>query len=119
MDLIDVTEKIRVKITQLNEMRTKIDTYGKAKAVATTEYDKAMAQTIVALKNGKPFTVGTETIVEPPMSIIDRVAKGICWAQALEKDKADIAYKNLLETIDIIKIQLNALQSINRNLSTM
>ena len=56
-------------------------------------------------------------IKNPPTTIIEKVAKGICWKECLEKDLAETQYKVNLEKADIIKAQLNGYQSINRYLS--
>ena len=58
-----------------------------------------------------------EVIKDPPATALEKIAKGICYKEKLEMDKADAEYKSLITYIDIVESQLNGWQSINRYLS--
>jgi len=117
MDLIDVTEKIKEKIRELDDQRNLLEEYSQTKAVTSAEYDKELAKTIILLKNGKEFDLDGVKILNPLTTITEKIAKGICWEQALNKDIAESKYKNQTELIEIIKAQLNGYQTIQRHLS--
>jgi hypothetical protein len=87
------------------------------RAEAISDYRKKMAQVIVGMRNGKIYEVdGVETIKEPPVSIVVKLAQGVCWEEKLRMEKADAMYKSVISNIESMKAQLNGYQSIFRHL---
>lgn len=117
MDLIDVTTKIEEKIASLEQFREELERTAKEKAITLSNYDKELAKVIISLKNGKSYILESVSIEKPLTTIIEKIAKGICWEEALKKDLAETSYKNTIEVIDIVKAQLNGYQTIQRHLS--
>jgi hypothetical protein len=66
------------------------------------------------MRNGKEYELGGEIIKDPPTTIIEKLAKGLCWVDKLAMDQAETAYKIALEKIDNLKSGQNGFQSINR-----
>lgn len=117
MDVLTVAKKINFKITQLEELKAALESTSAQKATCEAAYDKILAQTIIGLKNGQKFTLDGQEVLSPPISIIEKVAKGLCWKAKIDMDMADTSYRNTLKIIDITQGQMNGLQSINRYLS--
>jgi len=116
MDILKISEAIQQKIGLLEIGRGELKTRAEAKANGIVNYDKALAKTIMRLRNGEKITLDGVTTENPPVSILEKIAKGLCWKERLEMDKADLSYKNALVKLEAIQAELNGYQSINRYL---
>ena len=116
MTLIKVSEEIRNLIAELQQYKDSLAKYSEDKVQAEAEYEKELAKTILSLKNGGEHELEGEKIKNPPVTIIEKISKGLCWEQKLKMDKADQTARNNMAKIEITKAQLNAYQSINKNL---
>jgi len=116
MDLIQNVKLINLKIKQLDDLKDELESISINKAKYLAEYEKKIASVLIALKNGRQFKLDEEIIINPPASIMEKISRGICWKELLDKDGAETGYKNHLKKIDIIQAQLNGFQSINRYL---
>jgi hypothetical protein len=110
--ILDVANEIRIKINAIKDLRSKCKEYADNKANKTAIYDKQMAVTIIQLKNGKEFQFENEIIKEPVNTLIDKIARGICWKDKLEMDKAEGEWRALLSNIECAQTELMGLQSI-------
>ena len=116
MDVIDVCEKIENKIKQLTVLRKELDECLEPKVVASANYDKELGKVLIQLKNGVGFTLDGNMISSPQATIMDKIAKAVCWNEKLTMEKTETMYRNVQSKIDIVKAQLNAYQSIFRNM---
>lgn len=116
MDVLQVANMIQDKIKLLERMRLEIRDRATEKATTGSAYDKAMAITIIKLKNGEEMILDGEIIQGVPATLIDKIARGICWKEKLEMDKSEALYKSLISNIDSVQSELNGLQSLNRYL---
>src|SRR4030042_3806676 len=114
-DLIQISEQIVKKIKEIDLIRAEIKQRGEDKANTASNYDKAIAITLMKLKSGKPIDFEGDTIYDVPVTIMEKMAKGLCWQEKLEMDKAEANYKSVISNLEAVKSQLNALQSLNRN----
>lgn len=119
LDVIEISSEIQKKIKLLETMRVEIKKRGDRKAETEAEYDKQIALTIIKLSNGVEMQFENQIISEPKMSVIEKIAKGICWEYKLAMEKADAEYKSIISNIDAVKSEVNALQSIFKNLENM
>lgn len=115
-DLVDIGNQILEKINTLEKAKGELIKRGNEKAMAIAEYDKQMAITIVSLKNGVQMILHGQNIENPPATIIDKIARGICYAERLAMEEADSSYKALITGINVTQAQLNGLQSLNKHL---
>ncbi len=116
MEILEVARKIDGCVNELDSMQKNLLELAKSKVKASVAYEKQIAVTLISLRNGKEYTLEGETIVSPPTTIMEKIAKGICWEESLEKDKTEIQYNNLVKSIDITKAKLNGYQSIYKHL---
>lgn len=116
MNTIDIANEIMKKIKQIDDIRAEIKQRGANKAKSESDYDKAVALTIIRLRNGVSMQLEGQTIQNPPVSNIDKIAKGICWQEKLAMEEAVALYKSAVTNLDAIQSQLNAYQSVNRHL---
>ena len=114
MEPVEVSKLILEKVNQIEKTRTFSKKRGDRKSLALSNYDRALATTIVKLKNGVEFEIDGEKIVNPPATLIEKIAKGICYEEVLEKEVAEIEYKSLISNLNALQSELNGLQSINR-----
>ncbi len=114
MDNMDVQRGIESKISLLEKCRQQLSTRATAKSKATAEYDKVLAVTILRMRNGEVMVHEGQKIDTPQATLIEKIAKGVCWKERLEMDTAENMYDALLTNIRCIMAELNALQSINK-----
>lgn len=115
-DLIDIAQQIYDCKEALDKMKPEIKSRAQKRASALAEYDKKIAITIMGLKNGKTFEMDNQRIVDPPVTVMEKLAKGLCYQEKLAMELADAEYKSLMSNIETTKAQLNGLQSINKHL---
>jgi len=115
-DIISIAEQMNTKIREIDSIRAQIKTRGEEKARTASIYDMEVAKYLIGLKNGKEYELSGEKIKEPPASITEKIAKGLAWEEKLHMDASDANYKSAISNLEAVKSQLNALQSLNRNL---
>ncbi len=118
MELLDIGREILAKVSLLEKMRVEIRQRAEAKAEAGAAYDRILAVTIVQLRAGKIFDVDGEMVSGEgmPANLVEKIAKGITWREAMAANKSEALYKALISNIDAVQSELNAYQSLNRNL---
>jgi len=117
MDVVYISQKIEQKIKLLERGRTELNDLMRTLAQTRAEYDKAVAVAIVMLRNGHEYKVGDESIKDPPVSIIDKLTRGICHEEKLAVELAEGMSKACIEKLKAVQAELNGYQSINRHLS--
>ncbi len=115
-EVIDIQKKIEQNIMLIQKERPKLDILAREKAVYAANYDKAIAVTIMKLNNGKALELDGETVKDPAKSIMEKIAKGICYQERLDMDVAEANYKSQVLKLDAVKAVLNGWQSVNRHL---
>ena len=117
--VIYISKLIEAKIKALDELMAKLEESANEKATALADYEKEIAKKIIALRNGEQFEIDGNIIDATPITLAEKVARGICWKECLLRDQAESQYKNIIKQLDVICAQLNGYQSINRYLSEM
>ena len=100
MDILSIANEIKGKVKELESLRGEIQKLAKEKADAMVDYEKAYALNLIRLKNGKSATVEGEIIVHPPVSIMDKIVKGIIYKESFAYDLAESAYKACIVKIE-------------------
>jgi hypothetical protein len=111
-DLIQISTQIQHKIKQLDSSIKELSTRAKTKAESIANYEKALALTLIQLKNGVSFEIDGEIIQNPSATSSEKIARGIIYREKLGMETAEVSYKNLICGIQCIQAQLNGLQSI-------
>lgn len=119
MDIIEVATAIQSKIKTLEVGRELLKERARTKAETMAEYEKEIAKVLIGLKNGKEYELDGEKIQNPPASIAERIAKGICYQEKLDMELAEAEYKNSIVGMQAIQAELNGFQSLNRYLEHM
>lgn len=109
---IDPAEAIEDIIRKIGEQYRKLDGLAEQKAEANAKYDSMLAKTIVQLKAGKKFILDGEEVVKPAVTIMEKIAKGICWNKRLQLEKANAQWTACLKILDALEAQKNAFQSL-------
>lgn len=117
MDIIKISDEIYKKVKLLEKIRGVIKERAEGKAGAAAEYDKVLALTIMKLQAGKEIELEGEKIQNPAATITEKIAKGVCWKEKLEMDKAEALYKCAISNISSVESEMNGLQSVFRHLS--
>lgn len=116
MDIIKVKDCIEKLIKEVGECRREIETKGQAKAKAISDYDRKMAVTLATLRNADNYQLAGQTYKAPPVSIMEKIAKGICSEECYTKEVADSGYRATISNLEALKAQLNAFQSIYKHI---
>lgn len=106
MELLSVSEKINLKITELDQLKNDLHELAVDKAFQASNYESNIAKSILKLKEEGQ-----------PASILEKLARGLCANDKFNMDLSESKYKNHLKIIDLTEAQLNGYQSINRHLS--
>ena len=100
MELTKVSEEIQKRIALLEKGRQLLQERAENKATTAGLYDLELSKVILKLKENHPAT------------LVEKLAKGECYAHAIEKTLADEMYKNAIVGLQTIMSEMNALQSI-------
>ena len=119
MEAIDVAKKIESKISMISKMRGQLADRAERKSIAISTYEKILAITMIKLKNGEEMILEGQLIINPQATILEKIAKGLCWKEKLELELAESSYKSLITNLDCIQAELNGLQSINKHLDNL
>lgn len=119
MEVYEIAKKIEGRIDLLAKMRIEIRERAERKAKTAAAYDKALAVTMIRLKNGEEFDIDGNLVSKVPTTYMEKVARGICHKEKLEMDEAEALYKSLISNIDSVQSEMNAYQSINRHLDKL
>jgi len=112
MEIMTIAQEIRSKIKEIDSIRASIKERGIQKARTISEYEKALAVTIIKLKNGVEFVFEGEIISKPPVTILEKIARGICWKEKQSAEEAEALYKSATSNMQAVLAQLNADQSL-------
>lgn len=115
-DLPELVKTMDVLMRQIGIFRKQLEGLGSDKAQTIAQYDRKICTTLVGLREGESYRIGDKEIKQLPVSILDKVAKGICWEERLQMELADAKYKACITNIEALKALLNAHQSIYRHL---
>ena len=116
-EAIDVSREIIAMMGSLDEAVDSLPKLGEDKAKSIAEYEKSVTITIMRLKNGEEFRVDGRSIHNTQATLSEKLAKGICWKEKIDMEKAEADYKNTLAKVEALKAKLNGWQSIYRHLS--
>jgi predicted short-subunit dehydrogenase-like oxidoreductase (DUF2520 family) len=104
MDRAGYAERIEALITRLDEAQRILYKQAKEKAESERVYRMDLAQEILRLRaEGQPA------------ALVGDLARGSCADQKFKRDFAESRFKATLEAIEIIKVQISALQSLYRH----
>ena len=116
MEIVKISDEIQKKINLLEKGRRQLQEKANYKAETIGNYDRKLAIVLIRLKTGQPISLDGNIIEKPPASIMEKIAKGICWEEALAKEQATAEYALTVTKLQIVQAELNALQSIFRHL---
>lgn len=116
MEIIQVAKKIEEKIKTLELGRNILKEYAENKAQTISNYEKEIAKILIGLKNGREYELDGEKIEKPPASIMEKIARGICFQEKLNMELSEAQYKNAIVGMSAIQAELNGYQSIFRHL---
>lgn len=116
MELLDISKKIEEKIGELQAGRRQLSKRAENKANCIANYERCLSIMILQIRNGKEVEFEGEKIINPQAVLIEKIAKGICWNEKLESEKAEAEYKNAIVGMQSLQAELNGYQSIYRYL---
>lgn len=116
-DALNTRDKIEYSISEIERLIDDLDDIAQLKANGSSNYDKALAVTILKLKNGLIKEFEDQKIDTLPATLIPIVAKGIIYQEAYDKEAGEALYKSLITKIDARKAILNGHQSISKIIS--
>lgn len=114
MELKNVQDAIREYIGILKKGRKELQHRADRKAETIGDYERELAKTIMKLRNGIEMELDGQRIKDPPATLIEKIARGICFRAKIDMELADAEYKNAIEGMRAIQAELNGFQSIGR-----
>jgi hypothetical protein len=119
MELQRISEEIKKRIEQLDELKADIFKASRAKAMSSVEYDRKLAMVMVQLRNGVEFEIDGVKVQDLPSGLIEKVAKGLCYQEALAAEVGESRYKAVACAISATESQMNGLLNMNRHQTEM
>ena len=116
MELIEISKRIQEKIELLEVGRKELLKRSHKKAESVADYEKALAITVIKLRNNAIPEAFGESCENLPATLIERVARGLVYEHKLKAESAEAEYKSAIEGMKAIEAELNGYQSINRYL---
>ena len=105
MDQVSYAERIEALITRLDEAQRYLYKQAREKAESERVYRMDLAKEILRLRaEGQP------------VAIVGDIARGSCADEKFQRDFAESRFRATLEAVEIIKVQISALQSLYRNM---
>jgi hypothetical protein len=111
-----VAENIKALIKAIGETRREIEDKGKARARAIKFYDMKLAIALSTLRQADKYELGGVKYAAPPVSICEKIAKGIVAQEREAMELAESGYKACISNLEALKAQLNGYQSIFRHM---
>ena len=115
MDIHQARDRIEQMVAEIGKCRREIEAKGKERAAAIKHYDMKLAIALATLRNAELYELGGKTYKSPPVSIAEKIAKGICFQEKLNSDLADTTYKSTIVKIETVQAELNAYQSLYKS----
>ena len=117
-DLIQIATTIQNIVKEIGEYRRMLKESGETLATATRDYDRKMAITLATLGDSETYELAGKTYKSPPVTIREKIAKGICCEERYKLVLAETGYKACITNINALQAQLNANQSLFRYLDS-
>jgi len=114
MELQVISQQMTKRIKALTDSRSTLKDLAITKANAITEYEKKVAITIIKLRNGMEAELEGEVISNPPVTVIDKVSKGMCWKEKLAMEQAIAMYHSETICMNALSVEINGFQSLNK-----
>ena len=111
-----VREYIEQLIRAIGDCRREIETKGNERARAIKTYDMKLAIALATLRNADTYELAGKTYKAPPVSIAEKIAKGLVAQERETMELADTGYKACISNLEALKAQLSAYQSVFRHL---
>jgi hypothetical protein len=115
MNIINLSEEIQNKIKEIDTIRKEIKQRGIDKADAISQYEMSVSITIMKLRAGIEFQLADEKIKNPSVTIMEKIARGICWQEKRAVELAESGYKSIIVNLEACQAQLTAMQSLFRH----
>ncbi len=109
-----VRSYIEQLISEIGKCRRQIEEKGEIKARAIKTYDMKLAVTMAILREDETYELAGKKYKSPPVSIMEKIAKGIVAEERYNLEVAEAGYKAAVCNLDAMQSQLNAYQSIYR-----
>ena len=111
MEIIEINKEITKNILLLRQTVDSLRLRANDKAKAIGEYEKAIAVTMLKLRNGEVVNLDGEEVSYGSATGLEKIAKGVCYKESIARDIAESNYKNATIALQAIQTIINALQS--------
>ena len=116
-DALSTRQKIEYSISEIESLISELDDIAQLKANGAANYDKALAVTILKLRNGVIREFEGQKIDSLPATVLVNIAKGIIYQESYDKEAGEALYKSLITKIEARKAILNGQQSVSKIIS--
>jgi len=115
-DVINVAQKIHTYTMEIDRARKELPIKAQEKSAHIGAYEKKLALVMMGLKNGKEYKLENQSVLNPVNTLIEKLARGICWQEKMNMDLAESNYKVAILNLGALESILQGYQSINRHL---
>ena len=116
--IIQIADNIQKLIAEIGKCRREIEGKGNTRAKAIRNYDMQLAIALATLREAESYELAGRKYQAPPVTIMEKIAKGICAPQREDLEIAEAGYKAAISNLEALQAQLNGFQSIFRHLDS-
>ena len=116
--IIQIADTIQKIIAKIGVCRKEIEGKGQARAKAIKAYDMKLAIALATLRESNNYEMAGRKWEAPPVSIMEKIAKGIVAEERYNLEIAEAGYKSAICNLEALQAQLNGFQSIFRHLDS-
>lgn len=110
-----ISDYIEKLIQEVGKCRREIESKGREKAKAISNYDMKLAIALATLRDTESYQLAGKTYKAPPVSIAEKIAKGIVSQEREAMIIAESGYTATISNLQALQAQLNAFQSLYRH----
>ena len=117
-NIVQISDNIQKLIAEIGTCRREIEGKGKVRAKAIRNYDMQLAIALATLREAESYELAGRKYQAPPVTIMEKIAKGICAPQREDLEIAEAGYKAAAVNLDALQCQLMAFQTLYKHLDS-
>lgn len=117
-NIIQISDNIQKLIAEIGKCRREIEGKGEVRARAIKSYDLKLAIALATLRESENYEMAGRTWKSPPVTIMEKIAKGIVSQERYDLEIAESGYRAAATNLEALQCQLMGFQTIFKHLDS-
>ena len=117
-NIIQIADNIQKLIAEIGKCRREIEGKGQIRATAIKVYDMKLAIALATLREADNYEMAGRKWEAPPVSIMEKIAKGMVAQERYDLEVAESGYKAAAVNLEALQCQLMAFQPLYKHLES-